>query len=208
MLFRRAIVPAVLAILLVSCATTEPQPDPGPRPEPPKFRRCQTCEGTQCVVVWIGQKDCTAEEDEQGRFCRAQGSCILGTFGEVAVPTSSDDPRPLPPLDDEVRAAQARVNDLLAGTVVDRLASCWGDLDGDGAVTIEHEYVRGAGGQWEPSTLQAVHSTLPGGQLEQAGKCMGRAVEGIVLPYDPGDADAQELLLVWTWAVPLPESYP
>jgi len=191
---------SLLPLVAVSCASTETDPSPDPRPEPPVFRRCQTCEGTECVVVWIGQKTCKAEADEQGRFCLAQGSCVIGTFGALGVPGPEDLPTP----GADVLAAQERFNDFFRRNVAERLGSCWSGLEGEGAVTVEHEYIRREGGDWVPFDLRVVYSTLPGRQREAADECVRRAVEGVLLPYDPSDGDERELLLIWTWAVPLP----
>jgi hypothetical protein len=188
--------------VLASCASIETDPNPGPQPEPPVFRRCQTCEGTNCVVVWIGQKTCKAEEDEQGRFCLAQGGCIIGTFGATTVAGPANLPTP----DADVLAVQERFNDHFRTAVAERLGACFDDLGGEGTVTIEHEYIRREGGDWVPYDLSVVDTTVPGAERKAIGKCARAAVKGVILPYDPRDGDERELLLIWTWAVPLPSS--
>ena len=192
---------ACLSIALSSCATTEPQP-PGPGPGEPTFV-CGECDGTKCKPKWFG-KQCKAGEDEQGRFCIAQGKCIIG-IPLPGVALALESAGSLPPRDDEALAAEERINRYFRQKVVPKLWSCWKDLKGEGVVTIQHDYIRRADGNWIPYSLRVIGSSLSRDQNEIAIKCMNQAAQGTSFASDKWDGEDRDLALVWSWPVPYPD---
>ena len=103
----------------------------------------------------------------------------------------------------ETAKAQTRINAYFHGDVVPKLKACWGKVQGDGVITIAHDYET-AGGAWVPSGLDVHESTLPLGQDQVALDCMETAVAGTSFPVDGTEAPAEGHSLFWSWPVPLP----
>jgi hypothetical protein len=105
---------------------------------------------------------------------------------------------------DEVADTQRRVNEYFHADVVPRLRTCWGSLRGTGLLVAVHTYTRDGTGDWVPGQLTTHTSTLPAGQDDVAIGCLREAVKDTSLTVGPSEAAARELLLFWTWPVPLP----
>jgi len=190
-----------LVVILSACAMTQPKP-PGPEPDKPAFV-CGNCDGTMCKPRWVG-KQCKSGEDEQGRFCIAQGKCIFGiTLPGVAFALASESL--LPPKDEAALAAEERINRYFRTEVIPRLRPCWKRMRASGVVTILHNYIRRSGGPWIPHSLRAVHSTLSGVENEIAVDCMKQAVQDTSISPEKLDDNDVELALIWAWPVPFAE---
>jgi hypothetical protein len=100
-------------------------------------------------------------------------------------------------------ATQKAINDYFHASVVPRLKTCWGRLEGRGSIEIQYRFEDDGKGAWAFKTLRAGRSDLPKGQTDVAASCMQQAVSGTSFSRDQ-TAKSRSYSIDWTWPVPLP----
>ena len=138
-------------------------------------------------------------------LCEPRGLQAGGERHALERPVRLESAGSLPPRDDEALAAEERINRYFRQKVVPKLWSCWKDLKGEGVVTIQHDYIRRADGNWIPYSLRVIGSSLSRDQNEIAIKCMNQTAQGTSFSSDKWDGEDRDLALVWSWPVPYPD---
>ena len=100
-------------------------------------------------------------------------------------------------------ATQKAINHYFHASVVPRLKTCWGRVQGSGSIEMQYHYEDDGKGGWAFKTLRPGRSNLAKGQAEVATSCMQEAVSGTSFPRDKS-AKARSYLIDWVWPAPLP----
>jgi len=86
------------------------------------------------------------------------------------------------------------------------LRSCWGQLQGEGAVATDLTY-RKSGNDWTLENVKLTKSTLPPGQDAIAQRCIEESARATTFPVDSKqelEMAAPEFIVRLGWSVPLP----
>lgn len=114
---------------------------------------------------------------------------------------------PPPTFTDEGVGAQQRISTSLRESVVNaNLRTCWGQLQGPGAVAMDLTY-RKSGDNWTLDNVNLKGSSLAKGQETIAQRCIEESARATTFPVDsrqPLETAAQEFVVRLGWPVPLP----
>lgn len=100
-------------------------------------------------------------------------------------------------------ATQKTINRYFHGTVMPKLKSCWGRVQGKGTVEVKYIYADNGKGGWSFQNIPASRSDLPKGQEKAAVDCMQQAARGTSFPKEKTDK-GKSYLISWAWPVPMP----
>ncbi len=103
----------------------------------------------------------------------------------------------------QVITAQDRVNRYLHREVVPRLVGCWGDIEGEGTITVRQNFTR-AGGLWVAAETTLDDANLASDQGERALRCFQSAVYGTSFATEKDDEEADTFAVHWSLPVPWP----
>ncbi|HYQ72353.1 MAG TPA: hypothetical protein VET88_10555 [Gammaproteobacteria bacterium] len=181
----------------VAAIITDPNPGPDPdpiKPEPtPPTPRCVKCARDDnrnfiCVKASMGGTECNIDNGTDGRSCTYKTGCSTG----LAFPGA-------------VIAFQARINRHFQNDVLPGLRKCWSQIEGRGELVLSHYYDRGDDDNWHFQHIDITETTLPDNQGKHALDCMTTTSRGVAFTAEAGDADDGQMVLHWTWPVPLPD---
>lgn len=104
----------------------------------------------------------------------------------------------------QVIESQDRVNRYLHAEVVPGLMACWGEVAGEGTVSVRQRYTR-EGDIWIAGETTLAGSTLPYGSEEGALRCFEKAVRGTSFAAERDDGEWEAFVVDWTLPVPWPK---
>lgn len=102
-----------------------------------------------------------------------------------------------------VIATQDRVNRYLHREVVPGLAECWGDIEGEGTITVQQNYTR-ADEWWVAAETTLDDTNLASGQEARALHCFRSAVKDTAFAVEKDDGQAEAFAVHWRLPVPWP----
>jgi len=101
--------------------------------------------------------------------------------------------------------AQNRINAFMYVAIVPKLKSCWGRVQGQGAIVFTHTYKR-SGTNWVFNKHEVESSTIQKDQEPVALQCMNDAEREGAFPMEAEEAArrTEEMNIHWEWPVPFP----